>query len=227
MFVEADWWVDGSWFKSFQEEDTMKALFVLLSLVSVVAIASADITTSMNSSAPWVRTIDGQPAYVFRLRINLTPGDDWTNASIFFQQIHPFLTWYQSPSNDGNPPDPSLFGTYPNSQWTSYYTSPADYPTSSYDGGIVGITSISEGGWTLDTDWYDSVTGPLGASGAVIGQFTLRSSFGSWTGFVGSATGSVGSAQQGSVPFSYDLYVPEPTTVVLLALGGLSLMRRR
>jgi hypothetical protein len=205
----------------------MRALFVLLSLVSAVAIASANITTSMNNTTPMDVTIDGQPAYIFTLRVNLTPDDDWTSASIFFQQIHPFLTWYQSPSNDGNPPDPSLFGTYPNSQWTSYYTSPADYPTSSYDGGIVGITSVSEGGWTLDTDWYDSVTGPLGVSGAVIGQFTLRSSMGPATGYVGSATGSVGSAEQGSVSFSYDLYVPEPGTMALLLLGALSFMRRR
>jgi hypothetical protein len=205
----------------------MRALLVLLSSVSVVAIASADITTSMNSSTPWVRTIGGQTAYVFRLRISLTPDDDWANASITATCIHPALTWYQNAANDGNPPDPDLFGTYPDSQWTSYYTSPADYPTSPYDGAIVGFTSMTEGGWTLDTDWYDSVTGPLGVSGAVIGQFTLISSMGPASGFVGSATGSVGSVEQGSVPFSYDLYVPEPGTMALLVLGALSLMRRR
>ena len=154
------------------------AVFVILTIVTAI---QAEITANLvvYDVGPLIET--GDEFVTYRLVVALSETDDWTSA-----QISASLTdaeFYQDAYNDGNPPDPTAFGDYPDSEYTTYYTCPADYPNAAYTGGIVGFnTGPTETSTTLDANWFDTIASIDGTY--VIAQITILPDSTSWTGQV-------------------------------------------
>ncbi len=162
----------------------------------------------------------GGEEYVnYRILVAVSELDDWTSAQLSATVTD--ATFYQSPTGDGNPPDPAGFPAYPDSERTSYYTSPADYPNMSYAGGIVAFNAGPvETTTSLDADWFDVVS--TGDGTFVVVQITVLPGTSAWTGQIDvtvfSANNPGGVA--GSWPISAADYQPPVTATYIGATGG-------
>ena len=115
----------------------LKRLFVGTVLVAAVSVASAEITASVLFLGSHVLDgSGGQPAgtevWVLDLQVTVTGDDAWVFAGGPTVGV-PWITlrhgtFFQATVNDGNPPYPALFPFVPDSQWTSFYTTPLGYP---------------------------------------------------------------------------------------------------
>jgi|GEM_PF-1638035 len=159
----------------------LKKSFAIMLACALAVAAGAEITANLvvYDVGPLIET--GEEFVAYRLVVALSETDDWTSA-----QISATLTeavFYQDENSDGNPPDPAAFGDYPDSEFTSYYTSPEDYPNISYAGDVVGFNAgPTETTTTLDADWFDVVTSSDGAY--VVAQLTVLPGSSAWTGQV-------------------------------------------
>ncbi len=200
----------------------LRKLVAVAALAALTAVASAEITAYV--TAPVTAALDnGDPIFYQDVHVVVDAGDDWTVAAIDLMLSGDFL--YQDPVNDGNPPNPALFGAFPDSQFTSFYTSPGDWPNAAYNGAIVGIAQSNDSASVLDTDWFDTID--TGGGDFMIARITmLGTPLGTTTAHLQYASAQTpGQLHDSDVQIATP--VPEPAGLVLLVLGGVVAARRR
>jgi len=180
----------------------------------------------------------GTPYFNLRLAVRVTDGpdpgdpDDWTAAGLTVALNGP-VHFLQDAANDGDPPNPVFFTVpgFEDSEYTSYFTSPADYPNGPYVGAQVGFAARTETPTTMAVDFFDTVD--TGNGDFYLTQLTIVPDdpddpgfmdFGNWGG---EGTLLYAAANTGGELFEYNFVIPEPGSLALLALGGLALIRRR
>ena len=208
----------------------LKKLLATTSVLVFVAVAGADITGSVVGPSVNVLTT-GDTAYTWDLQVTVTGSDAWTVAGGPAVGV-PWInltggTFYQDPANDTNPPNPNFFAYFPDSEFTSFYTTHLGYPNTADVGVSPGFAyGPDDLPTSLNADWFWTPDGNDYAGTYSIARFSIIEDT---PGAV--ATGTidmlVGSRELGVVPFSTTVYTPEPGSLVLLALGGLALIRRR
>ena len=119
----------------------------ILAVVTALMIVSSSGATITADHVLWdsgTLPESGEEFFTVRLQVHVTTtpghtdGDDWTSASL---RAHlDGGIFYQNPLG-GNPPNPAFFGLFPDMEYDSYFTSPADYPNTTYDGTIIGIAT--------------------------------------------------------------------------------------
>ena len=208
----------------------LKKLIATAAVLTVVAAASATITAWHDpagepSYTGTLTTGDAYEVYRIYAEVTTTPGmtedDDWTTSGLDIALTG--ATFFQESVFGGNPPNPALFPSFPDVEWDTYYTSPADYPNTTYDGAIVGIAFSDDTATALNTDWFD--THETGNGVFVLASMTvIADAPGPWEG-----TGLMqyAAADTGGTLFDLPIFIPEPASLALVALGGLALIRRR
>jgi hypothetical protein len=194
-------------------------------LLTVVATAYGDrMIASHELWSAGTLPDSGLPYVSYRILVDVPaePWDDWTAAGMDVTVEGGTFLLVQNDPYSGNPPDPATFVVWPDAEFDSYYTSPGDYPNTTYDGGIVGIASTADTVTRLDTDWFDTVQAVGGPF--VIAQITVLPESPDWI-----ATGHLqyAGAHTGGKLWEYRFTIPEPATLTLVALAGLALTRRR
>ncbi len=135
-------------------------LLVLTSLIAVATGASAGISAGVFPYSSG--TLSTGEAYVsFELQVTVTGDDAWTVAG-GPQVGEPWIivtggTFYHDPVNDTNPPNPAFFEYFPDSEFTSFYTTHLGYPN--IEGTSPGVSPGFASGpadtpTALNADWY-------------------------------------------------------------------------
>jgi hypothetical protein len=193
----------------------IKGAIVLVIATSAVALCRADSFAYIERWASGTLTT-GEPFESWRIHVVIPDGDDW-QASELTAQLTGGPTWYYN-FNAGYIPDPDLFPTYPDAEFTTHLTSPHLYPNSDLEGEIVETPPIYLPEHIFIT-WADL-------------YFDTDDDY---VVFQGTVLNPIGGAY-GTLDFHYStLYddefstfvIPEPATVTLLALCAYHLLRRR
>ena len=208
----------------------MRKLLAVTSVLVLATVASADITGSV--LGPSVTVLGtGDTAYTWDLQVTVTGADAWTVAggpAVGTPWINVAGgTFFQSSANDADPPDPDFFAYVPDSEFTSFYTTHLGYPNSADQGVGPGFASgPDDTATTLNADWFWTPDDNDYPGTYTIARFSIIEDT---PGVV--ATGTIdmqiGSRELGVFPYQAVVYTPEPGSLVLLALGGLALIRRR
>ena len=139
-------------------------------MLAIVATASGATHQAVLVSEGYLQET-GEPYSTWQITIALEPGEDWQAADMnaymegggeFFQH---FL------DGIGDPPNPILFSAFPDLEYTSYYTSPAEWPNTDYAGDIVYVMK-DDTPMVLTAAWWDTVT-VTGPGEFVIAQITV------------------------------------------------------
>jgi hypothetical protein len=210
----------------------LKKLFVATAMVAVVSVASAGITASVVpvSEGALINPPNIGVAYSsWDLQVTVTGDDAWTVAGGLVVGA-PFVTltggtFYQNGFNDTNPPNPVFFTVpgFEDSQWTSFYTTHLGYPNVAGVGVSPGFAyGPVETPTSLAADWFWTPDGNYYPGTFTIARMTVLPTEDNWLGTVDMLVGSLAVA-----PFQFTATFPEPGGLVLLALGGLALIRRR
>ena len=125
-------------------------LFVVASTLALGVAVEAAISVAL------VPADAGQPSgyFVYRVDVTVDPGDDWLSAELYLDLCEECL-FYQAFCNDQNPPKPFMFGSCPESQYTTFYTSPACWPNTQQSSNCVTITQLTETDTHIHVAWYD------------------------------------------------------------------------
>lgn len=177
--------------------------------------------------------LSGGPTYVYSydLHVTITGADAWSDAG-GLTQGDPWITltggtFYQNVMNDSNPPDTTIIEFYPESNWTSFYTTHLGYPNTAATGVSPGFTfGPNDQPTELIADWYWPDDGLNYAGTFTIARFTIIEDV-PGVPAVAHINMQVGSRASGTIPFETTIYTPEPAGLALLAFGGLILLRRR
>lgn len=196
----------------------MKRILIAGWFASVASLALGDIAagTQLIYHGPLT---DGTEVYSYDLKVTITGADAWTVAG-GPAVGQPWITlsggtFYQNPINDSNPPDPLYFPFVPDSQWTSFYTTPL--------GVNPGFTFGPDDRPTeLIADWFLMPDGNDYPGYFTIARFTIIPESPHWTATVDM---QIGGRADGVISFTQTL--PEPSGLSLLALAGAAWRRRR
>ena len=108
----------------------------------------------------------------YRVRISLDEGEEWTGAELSAWLSDGDAWFYQHEWFDANPPNPMLFAIFEDLEYTSFYTSPGDWPNTTYQGNLVTVLDEVETPQWIGATWCDDVT-VYGPGEFVIAQITL------------------------------------------------------
>jgi hypothetical protein len=169
--------------------------------------------------------------YSYDLMVEITGEDAWTVAAarvlgepwawldggVFFQ--HPYVPWPQWALQ----PDPELFPYFPDLPYDTFYTTHLGWPNTEDQGVGPGFAfGPADTETELVADWFWCPDGNFYPGDFTIARLTVIPDGEGWW--------LEGAVQVGSIESPMELFwfgVPEPGSVVLLALGGLALLRRR
>lgn len=196
---------------------------------AVAATVGLSSTAFATMTAAWVNVSNenggvGLPAGFesWDLRITTTGNSDWRSARIFTNG-----TFYQDPlGGNSGPGNSAFFPLVPSLRFDTYVSSPAGAGSTIVLGGFNGTNELPPGQIVFNESqlgivWGDLVNSPPG-------EYTLaRVTFsGPSPSFIGRI--SYGPIGDGSQTFHLPIpVIPEPTSLALLSLGGLVLMRPR
>jgi hypothetical protein len=109
----------------------------------------------------------------YRVRIVLGEGEEWTGAELS-GSLNGGASFYQHEVADFNPPNPVLFTIpgFEDLEYTSFYTSPGEWPNTAYQGGVVIVLNEVATPQQIGATWCDDVT-VYGPGEFVIAQITL------------------------------------------------------
>lgn len=207
-----------------------RLLIATIAMLAVATVARGSGTAYIEEVRPLSPLPDsGLLACTWDIHMVLTDtpsmgSDDWSAAGLYLSVTGG--TFFHDPLYDDNPPNPDNFAASPDSEFTSFYTSPGDWPNAPYDGGIVGVATDDDTDLALYTEWFDVID--IGNGDFVVARVTV----------IPDDQLHPNAHTQGifrySVVHSESLYdlpidvwcIPEPGTFALLLLGAGAALRR-
>jgi hypothetical protein len=173
-------------------------LLVVAAFFGVTAIASAGITVSVVPYYEGPLPSAGTYVYSYDLQVTVTGDDAWSVAG----GVHvgtPWIsvyggTFYQAPVNDANPPNPLFFAYFPDSEFTSFYTTHLGYPN--IEGTSPGVSpgfafGPADTPTALVANWFLTPDGNNYPGTFTIARFTVIPDGPDWCGEVHVLVGSV------------------------------------
>jgi len=190
-------------------------------LRKLVAVTSVLVVVAAVNAQPVVNLVDmGElitGTRTYDLVVTIPADDDWTTCGMTATLDNgSFIN-----TETFNPPT-QYFGD-PND---SYFTSPDLYPNNATSVGSVSFADplmVVEDPQLRFGEWYD--TAETGAGDFVLHRLTVDPAGGAWLDLDG--TTSLRSTGGTLYPYEFSVWVPEPASLALLAIGGLALIRRR
>jgi len=205
----------------------LKKFLAATTILAVAAMANAAIT-----NVEMIKTFEGNlpdsGTYVssWDLVVTIEGDDAWTVAGGAVVGA-PWIvlegaTFYQDPVGSDGPPNPMFFPVFPDLEWDSFYTTHLGWPNTAGQGLAPGfaVGPINEP-TQLIADWFWTPDGNFYPGTFTIARATVIPES-PWVGYVDVQVGSLDTP-----PELYSMIIPEPTSLALLALGGLALIRRR
>jgi hypothetical protein len=208
-------------------------LFAVTSILAVVALARANVSAYV---APYYEGYlsDGMTyVYSHDLRVIVPTADAWTVAG-GPEVGEPWIrlyggVFYQAEGGGYTQPDPEILPEHPNVEYDSFYTTPLGWPNVADQGVTPGFAfGPADTPNALVADWFWTPDGYDHPGDFVIARFTVIAppEADPATTYV-DIDMLLGSRDSAVIPFQTTVGIPEPGSLVLLALGGLALLRRR
>lgn len=196
----------------------MRKILAAAAVLCMVSVASAAVTLTVDG--PYANgAVAGTVTYDLHMAID---GERYQSHEI--ASTLGTGTFYQDTFGGFVAPNPLFIPSFPALAYDSFLTTPYDYPNTDPDDpafngaatpGSVGNATTMTGGIFLAGN-----PSPTAAGDYILVRLTVSEDA------VGMATGRVVTTEN-LAGYNYEIVIPEPSTMALLALGGLALIRRR